>query len=497
MTKDFDREHVKVGDQGDQLSGPTREGDLSLETRGIESVPASERYGKPTRLFTCWFAPQITPVTFFIGALGPAFGLGFWPSFWVIVAANAVGAVPMGLLSTWGPRTGVPQLALSTIVFGRSVRLPATLNWLTTIGWQGFNNVFGATALNLLLDVPYWVGVILIFAGQITLSVLGHEAVHTFQKYMTWILGAVFAVLTVRILGGEGTTAGDTVVTGADYVGLLALLFVAAGSYTFSWSTYSSDYSRYLPVDSDRNKVFLYPYLGIAISATWMELLGLGVAQKILDGGVQGASEQVRDLMGGGFLGVVALVAIYLGIIGTNTLDDYTGSLSLQTAGIRIKRPITAVITGLLAFVVSVWFVYGDESLAEKAQNFLLFAGYWIAAWLGVVATDWLRRRGRVDVQGLESEELPSGLSAVVAMVVGFLVALPFTNTTIGYDFLLEHPDSPFRIFFGSISINHMHGIDLGIIVGMGVASAVYLLLVRLTDTPVYFADRSVGAGKR
>jgi NCS1 family nucleobase:cation symporter-1 len=228
-----------------------------------------------------------------------------------------------------------------------------------------------------------------------------------------------------------------------------------------------------------------------------MELLGLAVATQILDGGISGASETIRDLMGGGFLGGIALIAIYLAIVGVNVLDDYTGSLSLQTAGVRLIRPVTAVITGIGSFIVSLWFIYGGEELASKAQNFLLFIGYWIAAWLGVIAVDWYRRRGNVDVNALDryTHRLPgstmhSGIPALISMLVGFLAAIPFSNTTIGYDYITAHPDSPLRYFVGQLSIVNMHGVDLGFFIGFAVAGVLYAIIVNARGEEVYFLGR-------
>jgi nucleobase:cation symporter-1, NCS1 family len=56
--------------------------------------------------------------------------------------------------------------------------LPGVVNWAATIGWVAFNNLFGATALKLLINAPYWLGLLLIFAGEAAISVLGHEVTH-------------------------------------------------------------------------------------------------------------------------------------------------------------------------------------------------------------------------------------------------------------------------------------------------------------------------------
>ena len=64
----------------DVFSGhrPTASGDLSVETHGIAPIPENQRYGRPGRMFTVWFAPQVTMTGVFTGTLAIALGLGFW-----------------------------------------------------------------------------------------------------------------------------------------------------------------------------------------------------------------------------------------------------------------------------------------------------------------------------------------------------------------------------------------------------------------------------------
>ncbi|HSA41495.1 MAG TPA: cytosine permease, partial [Mycobacterium sp.] len=57
---------------------PRAAGDLSVESHGIAPIPPGQRYGSPARLFTVWFAPQVTMTGVFTGTLAIALGLGFW-----------------------------------------------------------------------------------------------------------------------------------------------------------------------------------------------------------------------------------------------------------------------------------------------------------------------------------------------------------------------------------------------------------------------------------
>ena len=162
--------------------GPTRENDVSVELRGLQPVPGPERYGRPFRIFTMWLSPQFTPSALFIGVLAASLGLSFWQGLPAIVIGNIIGALVVAALCTWGPRTGMGQMPLSRAAFGKSNVLPGVVNWAATIGWVAFNNLFGATALKLLIHAPYWLGLLLIFAGEAAISVLGHEVIHMFEK---------------------------------------------------------------------------------------------------------------------------------------------------------------------------------------------------------------------------------------------------------------------------------------------------------------------------
>lgn len=464
--------------------GPTRENQLTVEQRGLPPVPDSERYGRPYRIFTLWLSPQFTPSAMFIGVIAASLGLGYWQGLPAIVIGNIIGALVVAGLCTWGPRTGMGQLPLSRAAFGKSNLLPGVVNWAATIGWVAFNNVFGATALKLLIHTPYWLGLLIIFAGEAAISVLGHEAIHVFEKWMSWILGIVFIIITIRVITSGGTTALHATVHGGDAVGLFFLMLVIAGSDGYAWAPYAADYSRYLPASTSRRKVFWYTFAGVAVGLTWMMLLGLSVARRVESAGTIGTASAIRDLMGGGVLGAIAMIAIYLATVAADIVNDYTGSLSLQAAGITIRRPVIAFINGAAAFGFSAWFLYAPGALYDKVENLLLFFTYWISAWLGVVVVDWVRRHGRVDLTVLQHfGHLRWSIPALIAFIVGFACSIPFSNTTAGYNFVASHP--AFKHLVGYFAFGPLHQADLGFVVAFLVAAVIYGVLQRGPVTPI------------
>jgi NCS1 family nucleobase:cation symporter-1 len=454
---------------------PSREGDLSIEGHGMEPIPETARYGSVNRVFTVWFTPNLVPAAFFLGTLAAAtfIGLGFWTALAAIVVGNVVGSLLVGALATMGPKTGMAQMPLARAAYGKSIVLPGLLNWISCIGWDGINSVFGAAAISILTGLSFPVALIIIVVAQGLLGILGYEAIHTFEKYMAIVLAIMFAVLTIAIAGqaSSGLARGDAV-SGADQIGAFVLYSTIIASFVLAWALYASDYTRYLAPSTDRSRVFSWTVLGLSLGAGWIEVLGLLVADKATKGG---AVDTINTILSGTPLAALAMLAIGIGTVAVNAMNDYTGSLSLQAAGIRVPRVVSAIVVAVLGFAVTLWLNAGD--LVTKVENILLFLSYWIAPWAAVVLADWRLRRGRVDASRLvDFARLPTGGLALAAALVGFVVSLPFQTSSLGGD-LAASTGLPINW----IAANWLHYADLAYVVGFAVAYAIFWAGARST----------------
>lgn len=445
---------------------PTHEGDLSIEGHGMEPIPESARYGSVNRVFTVWFTPNLVPAAFFIGTLVTAdfLKLGFVTSLLAIVVGNVVGSAFVGILSTMGPRLGLAQMPAARLPFGKSIVVPGLLNWLSTIGWDGINSVFGAIALTLLIPaLPFPGALLIIVVCQGALGIFGYEAIHLFEKWGAVALAIMFAILTVAIFGQADTSIADGV-SGLDQVGAFIGYVAIVASFVLAWSLYASDYSRYLPANTSSSQVFWYTLLGMAIASGWLEILGLLVATKATGGE---SSDTIFGVLGGSgnIIAMLAMVAIAVGTVAVNAMNDYTGSLSLQAAGLRIKRIYSAAVVAVLGFLFTLFLQYNGD-FAGNFINFILFISYWITPFVGVVLADWWLRGRKADPSSIVSfANLPSGTVALIALVAGFVVGIPFQNSSLGYTW-----GGPFNY----ITATYLHGADLAYYVGGIVAFVIY-----------------------
>lgn len=432
---------------------PAGAGDLSVESHGIAPIPAGQRYGSPARLFTVWFAPQVNVAGMFTGTLAIVLGLGFWLGVAAMVIGTILGALIVGYLSTWGPRTGTGQLPNSRMAFGGSVVVPGVLQWVSTVGWTGLVALFGGEALAELLGLPFWLSALIVLGTQGAIGFVGYELIHRIEAALALVLFVTFVVFAVKLVGGHQVITPPTV-AGADLAGAFVLELTIAFSLAVSWASYASDFSRYLPVASSRLRVFGYTVAGLVLSYTFIQGIGIASAEAIGDHTAAG----VRAVMGGGVMGAVALVVIVLASIGSGVMNAYSGSLALQTIGIRVKRPVSAVIVTALAFVLILWLQAADT--AARFQDVVLLVSYWIPAFVAVVVIDWLLRiRGRASLNPAEEPtERRDAAVALIVFVVSYVAAVPFMHTS---------------LYQGPIA-TAWHGADIAYFVNLVVAIVLY-----------------------
>ena len=432
---------------------PTGTGDLSVETHGITPVAEDQRYGTPGRLFTVWFAPQVNMTGVFTGTLAIVFGLGFWLGLLAMVIGTVLGSLVVGYLSTWGPRTGTGQLPNSRMAFGGGVVLPAALQWLSSIAWDALVGLFGGEALAALLDIPFWIAVLIVLGVQGAVGYFGYELIHRLQAVLTVVLFTTFVVFAVKLVGGHDIIT-PAAVSGPDLLGAFVLEVTVAFSLAVSWASYAADFSRYLPANSSRVRVFGFTFAGIVSAYIFVQAIGIAAAGAIGDQTAEG----LRAVMGGGVLGALTLLIIAVASIGSGVMNDYSGSLALQTIGVRVRRPVSAVIVTALAFSLILWLHAADT--ATRFTDVLLLVSYWIPAFVAVVVIDWaLRIRGRASINpAQEPTQRRDAAAALVVFVVAYAAAVPFMHTS---------------IFQGPVAVA-WHGADIAYFVNLLVAAALY-----------------------
>ena len=109
----------------------------SIEQNGINAVPDSERYGKPSGLFPVWFSWNISIFGITCGMYVFNLGLSVFQAMLAGVLGYFLSCSLVGILAVGSVRTGLPTLAQSRFCFGvDGNRIPAFFGYVANMGWK-------------------------------------------------------------------------------------------------------------------------------------------------------------------------------------------------------------------------------------------------------------------------------------------------------------------------------------------------------------------------
>ncbi len=446
----------------------------SVEHRGIEYVPRSERWGKPHNLFWMW-AGAIWNVEFLLyGVLGIViFGLSFTQAVIVIVVGNLF-YVLTGLTSLQGPRAGTTAFGVSRASFGpNGNRVPSVFNWITQVGFEieGIALiVFALIALSGragMHSVPTGLKVVFLIVAvgiQAVLPLLGHAAVLKVLRALTLPFVVLFVIMAVFV--AHRYHAGPPSASWGALTIFLALVISAGG---LGWTENASDYSRYLPPDASKRNIIIAVTLGGAIPSVLLEVLGAALGTEL----PHEASFTVTTLTRGfpSWFVVPYLIFAIFQLFAINTIDLYSSGVTLQSIVPRLHRVACVAIDTVICLGVAAYAIFSSR-FSTLLADFLLFIILWLGPWCAIYLVDSWLRKNRYDPQALldttGGRYFRNGgfhWPALIAQAAGMVVAALWLNA--------------YSPYVGPLAsrIGGSFGSDFSVFLGLIVGGGVYWLL--------------------
>jgi NCS1 family nucleobase:cation symporter-1 len=427
---------------------------LEVEPFGIDQIPQEERHGRIRQIFTLWFASDLNIVTWFTGFLGVELGLSIWWAILAIIVGNLLGGICLALASMVGPELGRPLVPASEHAFGlNGMRGLSFLNLINNIGWLAVNLVLSVLAFQIILPMlGYHLALIILAVATLFIAVYGYNFIHAFSHWMTIIMGLFFVAMTyISIHNLTGIIHAGNAATGGFSWGIFILAAVISFSYQISYCPIGSDYSRYLPENASKFKVWLATYLGVMFVTIWLESLGALSALVSTNADPMSTFAQLM-----GVFTIPAMIVVILSLMPINIMAVYSGGLALLAMGLPMKRWTSAIITAALG-ALAIW--WGNGVLASTYQNFLLLLSYWIAPWLAVMLTDFFYHR----VYGRASAW--HAWQGMTAFIGGVVISIPFMSTV---------------LYTGPLARQLLKGTDISYFISTIVSVFIYVAIMKL-----------------
>ncbi|KAH8815548.1 permease for cytosine/purines, uracil, thiamine, allantoin-domain-containing protein [Xylogone sp. PMI_703] len=408
-----------------------------LEARGITRVLPHERHEASLttdlQMAFLWFSANLTANNLAVGFLGPLlFDLGFVDAALCTVFGALVGALMTSYMAIWGAQSGNRTLVVARYFMGYwPSKICVLLNIVLMVGYGMIDCVIGGQILSAVSggSMSIVVGIVIVAAISLVVAVFGMSIFHHYERF-AWIpqLMVIFILFGCAGPKFDATTVsvGNAATINANRLSFFGLSL----SVPVSWAGAASDFYVYYPENTPRRKAFFLTLIGLTMSFTIVNLMGVGLASGVATNPSWSAAYDISSgaliLAGydglGGF-GKFCGVVVALGVIANNIPGTYSSALGFQMLG-RYPKAIPRYMWACV--VVAIYFVCaiaGRNHLFTIFQNFLALMGYWVTIFFCIVLEEHLFFTGRrgFDWSAWEDKsKLPIGWAALAAFLIGW-----------------------------------------------------------------------------
>ena len=447
-----------------------------VETRSVDWVPHSERFGKSRDLGNVWFVGNVNLTAMATGVVALSLGSNLIWTIIAVVLGSLFGTFFMAFHSAQGPQLGLPQLVQSRAQFGYigaalTVWVFALANY---VAYNTSDAILSGSAMHTVFKIPASAGFFIAALIATVIAIYGYSQIHFVNKLLFWPSVVALVAMTIGVLIRGKFPAGAFDLSNFKLAPFMTAFVIIAG-FQLGWAPYVSDYSRYLPGKVGVRSTFWTTYLASGLSGVWV--FGLGALASGPDGKLSAveAFKSVGDSIFKGF-GTILLVLLLLGLLIVMSVNSYGGSLTLISMLDSFKKvnPTKRLrLISLLVMGVSVWGIsqfVGEARFNTFYGNALVFLAYLFTPWTAVNLVDYFLVRKGVYVIGeiFKKDGIYGrwGWRGNTAYIIGFVAMIPFFVTT---------------PYVGPIA-KSLSGVDYSLFVGLPVSAIVYLILARGID---------------
>ena len=290
-------------------------------------------------------------------------------------------------------------------------RLMKTFATPTSVGvWETFLAIMAVLATATIFDRLGWGGgtatkviaAVVVAAMIVLASVAGYHIIMRMQSVLTWITGAITLLYVAMTISHVDWSALTAIPSGSIGATIGALVMVMTG-FGLGWINIAADWSRYQHRSASGGAIVAWNTLGGALAPALLVCYGLALA---------GSDEKVKEGIAADPIGTLAtllptwvlvpfLIAAILSLVSGAVLGIYSSGLTLLSLGVKIPRPMAALVDGVILTLGTFYVVFVAKNFLNPFQSFLITLGVPLASWAGIMIADIALRKRDYDDDAL------------------------------------------------------------------------------------------------
>lgn len=388
----------------------------TIETHGVEEIPAADRHASPLDLFRLIFGGANTFATAVLGSFPVIFGLSFQAGAWSIVLGVLVGALILAPMGLFGALNGSNNAVSSGAHFGVHGRIVGSfLSLLTAIAffslsvWSsgdalvgGAKRLVGLPETGLSLGIAYGLFAVLVLA----VCIYGFRFMLWVNKIAVWAASLLF-LLGVFAFGGpfDAGFAGSVQLGQAGFWAAFIGATLLAMSNPISFGAFLGDWSRYIPRATSPRRIML-AVIGAQLATLIPFFFGLATATIV----AKAAPDYIANYnYVGGLLAVapawyflpVCLIAV-IGGMSTGTTALYGTGLDMSSVFPRLLNRVQATVLIGLASIAFIFIGRFGFNLVQSVSTFAVLIITCTTPWMVIMILGLLIRRSHYRADDLQ-----------------------------------------------------------------------------------------------
>ena len=345
-------------------------------------------------------------------------------------------------------------MILSRAEFGiYGAMIPLVLIVLMYLGFAATGSVLAGQAVNMAFSIESkWVGILIFGGATILVAIAGHRWIHKLSTISSWFGFAMLAYITIQIFRDFDVPALFNSPQFNLPMFLLAMSLSAGWQLTYS--PYVADYTRFLPEDTSRTKIFWCTFGGLVTGSQLSMMLGVVLAAlptAAEEGFMENQVGFMGTLAGGGLIALAVYLIIFTGKLCVNTLNAYGGTITILTTVSAFvdhnrvnERMRSAVVTTFITISVLIA-LFASRGFLDNFKNFILLLLTVFTPWNAInLVYYFIISKGYLCIDELFDPQGRYGLwniPCLVTYAIGVAVQIPFLNTTLYTGPMVEYLD--------------------------------------------------------
>ena len=384
----------------------------NIESIGVDTVPESQRTGKPRNIISVFVGSNLSLSVMVFGWLGILYGLSWWQSVTAILVGTLIAAAFVSTSALLGWRAATNNSVSSGAFFGVKGRLIASfvglllcIQYVALTVWTG-GEIISAGWARLtdteVSDSLIAVGYAVIAIAVVIFAVLGYSWILKLSKYVSYLMGALVVLTIIGLWSAfDPTYPGDSEVYALGSLWptwfLTALTCGAAGP--ISYVTQTGDWSRYISESAHSARdIVKNTFVAMVVGLSIPTIFGAFVAVAAFD----------EESFAGGFVAgspswlLIPLLLIgFIGSLGQGSINLYSMGLDMDAIVPKLSRlQSTVLVAGISTGLVFIGkFVYDAEA---AVTNSVLFLTSLASSWIVISLYGYYKKKGSFDKVALQ-----------------------------------------------------------------------------------------------